>query len=238
MSSGSRTSPMGTRARNLLDVYRHGAHHSGATSWSICTVEASSWARRTARPVRFSTGSRARVGVYQRELPPRFGREVPRAPGRRQEGDRLGAGARHEYGADTAWVFVAGSSAGGHLASLAGLTPSDPSFQPGFEHADTSVPPSSPYTATTAPSTRILATLHTVRVRPPRCAAVLRRAWRLRHLCAGRRRSPFPGDAAPVSRTPLCTPELPGAQHSFDLFHSIRFETLIDGIEAFAAWVS
>ena len=31
--------------------------------------------------------------------------------------------------------------------------------------------------------------------------------------------------------------ELPGAQHSFDLFHSIRFETLIDGIEAFAAWV-
>jgi acetyl esterase/lipase len=36
-------------------------------------------------------------------------------------------------------VFVAGSSAGGHLASLAAFTPSDPVFQPGFEHADTSV---------------------------------------------------------------------------------------------------
>jgi hypothetical protein len=31
--------------------------------------------------------------------------------------------------------------------------------------------------------------------------------------------------------------ELPGGQHSFDLFHSIRFETVVDGIEAFTAWV-
>jgi hypothetical protein len=31
--------------------------------------------------------------------------------------------------------------------------------------------------------------------------------------------------------------ELPWAQHTFDLFHSLRFETVIDGIEAFAAWV-
>jgi acetyl esterase/lipase len=29
---------------------------------------------------------------------------------------------------------------------------------------------------------------------------------------------------------------LPGAGHSFDLFHSPRFEAVIDGIEAFAAW--
>jgi acetyl esterase/lipase len=28
--------------------------------------------------------------------------------------------------------------------------------------------------------------------------------------------------------------ELPGAQHSFDLLCSIRFEAVIDGIEAFA----
>jgi hypothetical protein len=31
--------------------------------------------------------------------------------------------------------------------------------------------------------------------------------------------------------------ELTGAQHSFDLFHSLRFEAVIDAIEAFAAWV-
>jgi len=26
-------------------------------------------------------------------------------------------------------------------------------------------------------------------------------------------------------------------QHAFDLFHSIRFEAVVEGIEAFAAWV-
>lgn len=36
---------------------------------------------------------------------------------------------------------------------------------------------------------------------------------------------------------PVVFVELPGAQHSFDLFHSIRFELLVDGIEAFAARV-
>ena len=33
------------------------------------------------------------------------------------------------------------------------------------------------------------------------------------------------------------TQSFPGAQHSFDLFHSVRFETVIDAIEAFAAWI-
>ena len=44
-----------------------------------------------------------------------------------------------EYGADPTAVIVAGSSAGGHLAASAALTPNDPAFKPGFEGADTSV---------------------------------------------------------------------------------------------------
>ncbi|MGZ4616643.1 MAG: alpha/beta hydrolase fold domain-containing protein [Actinomycetes bacterium] len=43
----------------------------------------------------------------------------------------------HEYDADPSVVFVAGSSAGGHLAAMAALTPNDPASQPGFEGADT-----------------------------------------------------------------------------------------------------
>jgi hypothetical protein len=31
--------------------------------------------------------------------------------------------------------------------------------------------------------------------------------------------------------------QLPGAGHLFDLFHSPRFEAVIDGIRAFAAWL-
>jgi len=40
-----------------------------------------------------------------------------------------------------------------------------------------------------------------------------------------------------VSSDPVVYVELPGAQHSFDVFHSLRFEAVVDGIEAFAAWV-
>ena len=43
------------------------------------------------------------------------------------------------YGADPTAVFLAGSSAGGHLASMAALTPNQPGFQPGFADTDTSV---------------------------------------------------------------------------------------------------
>ncbi|GAA3521294.1 alpha/beta hydrolase [Aeromicrobium panaciterrae] len=44
-----------------------------------------------------------------------------------------------EYGGDSSYVVITGGSAGGHLASLAALTPGLADFQPGFEDADTSV---------------------------------------------------------------------------------------------------
>jgi len=40
-----------------------------------------------------------------------------------------------------------------------------------------------------------------------------------------------------ISRNPVVYAELPGAQHNFDLFHSVRNEAVVDGIETFAAWV-
>jgi acetyl esterase/lipase len=50
----------------------------------------------------------------------------------------------HEYGGDARFLMISGNSAGGHLSSLAALSPSDPSFQPGFEDADTSVQAAAP----------------------------------------------------------------------------------------------
>jgi acetyl esterase/lipase len=44
-----------------------------------------------------------------------------------------------DYGGDPDFVAITGGSAGGHLASLAALTPDDLQYQPGFEDADTSV---------------------------------------------------------------------------------------------------
>lgn len=44
-----------------------------------------------------------------------------------------------DYGGDPDFICITGGSAGGHLSSLAALTPGDPRFQPGFEHVDTRV---------------------------------------------------------------------------------------------------
>jgi len=42
-----------------------------------------------------------------------------------------------EFGADPDFLCVTGGSAGGHLATLAALTPNDPEYQPGFTDVDT-----------------------------------------------------------------------------------------------------
>ncbi len=43
------------------------------------------------------------------------------------------------YGADPTFIAITGGSAGAHLASLVALTPNQPELQPGFEEVDTSV---------------------------------------------------------------------------------------------------
>jgi len=50
-----------------------------------------------------------------------------------------------DYGGDPEFVAITGGSAGGHLASMAALTQNDPTFQPGFEDADTTLQAAAPY---------------------------------------------------------------------------------------------
>jgi acetyl esterase/lipase len=50
-----------------------------------------------------------------------------------------------DYGGDPEFIAITGGSAGGHLSSLAALTPNDPQFQPGFEDADTRVQAAIPF---------------------------------------------------------------------------------------------
>jgi acetyl esterase/lipase len=144
-----------------------------------------------------------------------------------------------EYGADPTFVFVAGSSAGAHLAATAALTANDPTFQPGFEDADTTVAaaagfygyyglvdsagsaiPSAPgsYAHPQAPPFLIAHGEQDTFVPPEQARQFVERLRR-------------------TSENPVVYVELPGGQHSFDLVHSIRFDTLIDRIEMFAAWV-
>jgi acetyl esterase/lipase len=145
------------------------------------------------------------------------------------------------YGADSGTVVVSGSSAGGHLAALAALTQNDARYQPGFEDADTAVTaavclygyygryyghgederrPSSPL---------VLDASHA----PPFFLAHGDRDTYVpvqgaREFAARLRRS---------SPSPVVYAELPGGQHGFDRFRSLRFEAVVDGVAEFLARV-
>jgi acetyl esterase/lipase len=143
-----------------------------------------------------------------------------------------------EFGADTTTLVVCGSSAGGHLAALVALSPNDPVFQPGFEEADTRVtaaigfygfygryygrdegeqPSSSPldYDASSAPPFMLVLGDHDNTYFPVELARTF-----AQHLRA-------------ASAEPVVYVELPGGQHAFDLYHSLRFEAVLDGVDAF-----
>jgi acetyl esterase/lipase len=143
-----------------------------------------------------------------------------------------------EYGADPTTIFVAGSSAGGHLATMAALTAGDATLQPGFEDADTSV------TAVISlygyyggldgePRSQSSPATHVHAAAPPFLAVHGSRDTIV--LAKDARR--FVDELRATADGPVVYAELPGGQHSFDLFHSPRFEAVIDGVEAFTAWV-
>jgi acetyl esterase/lipase len=132
-----------------------------------------------------------------------------------------------EYGADPDAVFVAGSSLGGHLASLAAFTPNDPALQPGFESADTSV-------AGLISLYAYYGAFASGSSAAPPCFVAHGDQDSLVGVEDARA---FVEQLRATSRNPVVYAELPGAQHGFDLFRSRRFDSVIDAIEAFTAHV-
>jgi acetyl esterase/lipase len=142
------------------------------------------------------------------------------------------------YGADPTTLFMSGSSAGAHLTALCALTQNETRFQPGFEAADTSVtaaiclngwfggyydetdfePQPAEYARSDAPPFLIAHGDLDTDI-PVEQARTFSHALR------------------EASGNVVVYVELPGAQHAFDLFHSPRFESVIDGIQAFATAV-
>ncbi|HEY7031559.1 MAG TPA: alpha/beta hydrolase [Thermomicrobiales bacterium] len=224
---------------NLLDLYRHRSRPAGGPTLVYFHGGAFAIGKksREARPLLYRLASQGWVCISANY---RLG-PAARFPNAHVDAKKVIAWVRRhgrEYGADPAVVFVAGSSAGGHLAALAALTPNDPAFQPGFEDADTSVTaaiclygyyggldageplPSSPeaHVRTDAPPFFVAhGDLDTVVI----VDDARRFVERLRS----------------TSSHPIVYAELPGAQHTFDLFHSIRFDTVVEAIAVFAAWV-
>ncbi|MFD7382576.1 alpha/beta hydrolase [Streptomyces anulatus] len=143
-----------------------------------------------------------------------------------------------EYGcAPGAAVFVSGSSAGGHMAAQAALTPGEPAYQPGFEEADTSVTAAvvlNGFLAEYFDGDPATSPVNLVRSDAP---PFLVAHGDLDELVDTENPKALVTALRSVSGSPVVYVELPGAHHAFDLFHSFRFEALVDGIEDFAAWV-
>ncbi|AXO22862.1 alpha/beta hydrolase [Mycobacterium avium] len=167
------------------------------------------------------------------------------------------------YGGDPNFVAITGGSAGGHLCSLAALTPNDPKYQPGFEDADTSVVAAVPvygrydWFTTEGEGRREFVQLLEKFVVKKRFAThrdIYVDASPIRRLRAdappffvlhGRDDSLIPvGEAQEfveelraVSKSPVAYAELPHAQHAFDIFSSPRAHRSAEAVARFLSWV-
>lgn len=139
-----------------------------------------------------------------------------------------------DFGADPDRIVLSGSSAGAHMSTLAAFTPGDPSYQPGFEDVDTSV------SAVVVLGGYYRAYFDRPDTEPTAFARPDAPPFLVVH---GDHDSVVPADDArhfterlrQISTQPVVYAELPGAHHGFDLFHSPRFEAVVNAVEAFTA---
>ena len=176
----------------------------------------------------------------------------------------------HIYGGDPRFLMISGNSAGGHLSSLAALTPNDRNFQPGFEDEDTSVQAAAPlYGVYDFAGGALDELTHRARKHKRGALRYIERLIVRRSIAAERELfesgSPWHrvGAHAPpffvihgavdslalveearafavrlrgVSREPVIYAELPGTQHAFDTFLSIRSLYAVRAIARFGDW--
>jgi acetyl esterase/lipase len=169
-----------------------------------------------------------------------------------------------EYGGNPDYIAITGGSAGGHLTALAALTPNDPAFQPGFEDADTTVQVAVPFYGVYdfAGSTGLA---NAIGMRDfflgPR---VVQTSWEdapdvyeaaspilriapdapdffvlhgeLDSLVAVEQARLFVEELRRTSKKSVVYAELPGAQHAFEVFHSIRSAHVVRAVDRYLSW--
>jgi len=167
------------------------------------------------------------------------------------------------YSGNPDFIAITGGSAGGHLSSLAALTPNRAEWQPGFESVDTTLQAAVPFYG-------VYDFLDRENIRPQmsmddilseRVMQIARaddpELWDscspLSHVCEhappmfvvhGTHDSlvwveearVFVSALQAVSRQPVAYAELPGAQHAFEIFHSVRTDHTINAVGQFLEW--
>jgi acetyl esterase/lipase len=168
-----------------------------------------------------------------------------------------------EHGGDPDFVAITGGSAGGHLSSLAALTPNVAAFQPGFEDADTTLQAAVPlygvydFTNRDGSGRGDMEPMLAHMVFKSKMADS-REVWEQASSMSwvGPDAPPFfvihgtNDSLAPVeqarsfshmlreaSNEPVVYAELPRAQHAFDIISSVRTRATVEAVDRFLAFV-
>jgi acetyl esterase/lipase len=168
-----------------------------------------------------------------------------------------------EHGGDPSFIAITGGSAGGHLASLAALTPHVTDFQPGFEDSDTSVAAAVPFYGVYdfvnrhgSSNDRMEGFLgrYLFKSRLADDRARWEQASSVSHvgphappffvlhgtndsLVKVEQARTFVDELRKESAQPVVYAELPGAQHAFEIFPSVRAHAAAHAVERFLAVV-
>jgi len=169
-----------------------------------------------------------------------------------------------EYGGNPDFVIVTGGSAGGHLAALMALTANDPEYQPGFEAVKTSLQGCVSFYGVYDFTDRfghqrhpgmnelleqrvMKASLREAREAYEKASPMSRvhaeaPPFFIIHgdcdsLVPVREAREFAALLRQGTHSPVVYAEIPGAQHAFELFPSLRTMFVIHGVERFLAYV-
>lgn len=169
-----------------------------------------------------------------------------------------------QYGMDTDFVAVTGGSAGGHLTALMGLTANRPELQEDHPDTDTSLQAAVPFYGVydflvrydQHPNRDVLERFFRDRVMhetveqnpalwdlasPVAQVHAAAPPFMVLHgthdsLIAVEDARVFVQKLREVSREPVAYAEMPGAEHAWEIFHSLRTEHTVDGVHRFLEW--
>jgi acetyl esterase/lipase len=169
-----------------------------------------------------------------------------------------------DYGGDPGFVAVSGGSAGGHLTALMALTANDPRLQPGFEDADTTVAAAVPFygiydfldrhglkgsgaamvrwlekTVMPCPrgqDTALWDLASPIALLRPDAPPFFVLHGTHDSLASVEEARHFAESLRAVSDQPVVYAELPGAQHAWDMFGSVRALESVQAVARFLEW--
>ncbi len=251
--------------RNLLDVYEPQARREGGCP-VLLQVHGGAWMigekEQQARPLMYHMAERGWVCVaINYRLSPRSA-----FPAHIVDVKKAIAWVKdniEQFGGDPDYIAITGGSAGGHLSSLAALTPNRAEWQPGFEDVDTTVQAAVPFYGVfdfldrndIRPGMSMDDILGDRVLQCPRVGneALWDAASPISHVSEDappmfviqgthdslvwvEEARVFVNELRAVSKQVVVYGELPGAQHAFEIFHSVRTDHTVNAVAQFLEW--